>query len=122
MFHLNSRTKRFTPIDLFASLTVSCNLGNIGIKADGNNIIIRLPSLRAAFMVLTLLEGGRSFAETMQVVDQALKQADLTLFWQNHHFAILGSKAKPYLLKILIGVQKVTKLSALGGKRRGRSH
>ena len=58
----------------------------------------------------------------MKRTDQALRQADVNLLWQNHHFTILGSKAKPYLLRVLIGVQKVSKVSALGTNRRRCSH
>ena len=110
------------PIDLFADLELSCETATIDIKADGDSIIIRLSSPKDAFKLLTLLEGGRNFAENMRTVDRALAQADVTLFWHNRHFAILGSKAKPYLLKTIVGLQKVIKLITFSAIRRRRSH
>lgn len=112
---------RFAPVDIFADLKVTFVAGTIEIKADGNKVFIRLPSLRAALILLTLTDGKSSFADIAKAFDQALKRVDVTLFWQNHHFAILGSKAKPYFLKILIGLQQFIGFSALNVKRRRRA-
>jgi len=48
----------------------------------------------------------RHYLDNIKRVDRALRQADTTLSWQNHHFTILGPEVKPYLLRILIVVPK----------------
>ena len=120
MMNHTENSGRFAPIDIFADLKITSLAGTIEIKADGNKAFIHLPSLRATRMLLTLTDGNSRFADIAKAFDQALKQVDVTLFWQNHHFAILGSKAKPYFLKILIGLQQFIRFSALDLKRRRR--
>jgi hypothetical protein len=83
---------------LFADMEVACDAGTIEIKADGNNVLVRLPFFKTAFKILTMLGGRNSSAEFLKTVDQAFKRVDITLFWQNTHFAILVSKAKPLIL------------------------
>ena len=121
MTYKNHNPHRFAPIDLFADLEVVCDAGTIEVKADGKNVFVRLPSLRSAYIILTMLGGRGSSADFLKTLDQAFKHAGITLFWQNTHFAILGSKAKPYFLKTLIGIQKVIKSWVFGAHRRRRS-
>ena len=111
-------TDPYVPIDLVADLKVSSSVGKIYVKADGHNIIFRLSSLRSAFMITRMIKTEASLADILKMVDQALKWVDVTVFIQNRLFAILGTKANPYLLKIFMGIYKISKLSALATNRR----
>ena len=104
-----NQLNHITPIDMFADLELSSKAATININADGDRVIVRLSSLQSVFKLLTMFDGRKNFAETIKMIDRVLAQADITLFWQNHHFAILGSKSKPYLLKAIVGLQKVIK-------------
>ena len=122
MTYRNHYLQHFAPIELFADLEITCGAGKIVVKADGNNVFFRLPSFKTAYAILTILGRRAGSADFLTTVDQVFKHFGITLFWQNTYFAILGSKSKPYLLKTLIGIQKVIKFFALGANRRRRSH
>lgn len=115
-------TESFDPIDLFANLSISCAVGAIDIKANGNSIIVRPSTLRAAFRFLAILDGTYGVVETLKLADQTLKRAGITFFWHSNHFAVLGTKAKPHILKTLIAIYKLRKFTTFSAKRRVRSH
>lgn len=109
------------PIDLFADLKMTCDAGTIDIKADGREIFIRLPSLLASFKILRMFAPRDDFSNILKAADQVLTRVDVTLFWQNRHFGILGSEAKPILMRALIGIQAISRLWPFGANPRRTS-
>ena len=118
----NLQTGIFDPINLAANLKISSDVGAIDIEADGNRIFVRPSSLRVAFRALSSFDGLNGFVETLNLVDQTLKRADITLFWRFNQFAILGINAKPHFLKILTALYKLNKTFRIGAKRRVHHH
>ncbi len=121
MIYHKVKYAHLNPIDLFADLKLTCDAGTIDIKADGKRIFIRLPSLLASFKILRMFAPRDDFSNILKAADQVLKRVDVTLFWQNRHFGILGSKANPILWRALIGIQAISKLWSFGANPRRTS-
>ncbi len=125
MIYPNVKYTHLNPIDLFADLKLTCDAGTIDIKADGKRIFIRLPSLLTSFKVLRkvlrMFAPRDDFSNILKAADQILTRVDITLFWQNRHFGILGSKANPILWRALIGMQAISKLWSFGANPRRTS-
>ena len=121
MIYHKVKYAHLNPIDLFADLKLTCDAGTIDIKADGKRIFIRMPSLLASFKILRMFAPRDDFSNILKAADQVLKRVDVTLFWQNRHFGILGSKANPILWRALIGIQAISKLWSFGANPRRTS-
>lgn len=98
-------------LDVYADLDMFCDAGKIVLKADGRTMVVRFPSLGAVFDFLKLIEIRYGFTKFLKEADRVLTHADITLFWQNRYFGILGSHGNPFLLAAIIGIQKIIRLS-----------
>jgi hypothetical protein len=83
--------------------------GTIAIKADDGSIFVSFSSLRVAFTFLRMFVGSNSFPDILKTIDQALKQMDITIFWQSKRIGILGSKGKPIFVWLLLLLQRFIK-------------
>ncbi len=108
------KTSRYYPVDLYSNLTMDCDDGSVHFKGlDGNAIFVKFSSSRAALAFLRALFWRHGFANALKAVDQSLKRINVTLFWSNSRLGILGSKRKPFVLKILVLILRIINLPPL---------
>jgi hypothetical protein len=109
MKHVNNKTNQSTFLDIYADLTVNFDAGTVVFSGDGNRIFAHTPSLRVAFALLKTFKRIDTFEKFLRAADLQLKRMDVTIFWQNRRFGILGSEGKRYLLAMLIWLCKPSK-------------
>jgi hypothetical protein len=90
-------------VDVQADLELTCEAGTLVVLADGNAVRVRFSTLKTIFEILRTLQGVAG----LKSIDLALKRIDLTLYWGDSRFGILGSKGYRSLLLTLIGIQKI---------------
>ena len=114
-----------TPLDVFADLSLLANGEGVQVSAEGDTIVVDLPSLRAGSVLLGLVpaQGSQRAAYAEQIQD-ALRMADLTaeMRVQGDTVVRLGAKARPGAVSRLLqlGPAEVRPATALSGAVRRR--
>jgi hypothetical protein len=98
------------PLEVLADLRLAVDGENIDIQADGERIVVDLPSLRAGRRILDAepLSGAKRARSTRRI-REALNLAGLTLEIQlaGETLALVGEQAQPGRLGRLLRVQGV---------------
>ena len=95
--------KKILALDIQTNLSLVCDAGTLEISAQGSELRVRFSSLKTIFELLRTLRKITG----LKSIDLAMKKIDVTLYWGNSQFGILGSKGNRVLLLTLIGIQKV---------------
>lgn len=101
--------------DIFADLDIEVDRIPFRFNANGDSATLIFNRTSHA---LTLFRKFISYAdnpaEWIERLNAALADLDFTIYLQSRHFGVIGSKAKPYLPRILSGFAKII-------SRRGKS-
>ena len=90
-------------LDIQSDLNLACDAGVLEIRAQGREVRVRFSSLKIVFVMLKSLRK----VSVLKSIDLALKKVDVTLYWGDSRFGILGSNGNRFLLLTLVGIQKV---------------
>ena len=95
--------RKILALDIQTDLNLACNAGFVKIRAHGSEVRVRFSTLKTIFELLRTLRE----VPGLKSIDLALKRIDVTLYWGNSRFGILGSNGNRILLLTLIGIQNV---------------
>ncbi len=99
-------------LDLFADLEITLNNQQFKVQAAGDNITLTFPSARAGLGFLRTIIKDPSWAASLRTWDRYLCNMYRTLFVRagRLHFALLGMKANPDLLTVLLGINSIRQI------------
>lgn len=102
-------------LDLYADVAISFNGETLKVQAEGNRIIVAFPTLRAGMKFLRRMLGDPQWAPSLRKIDLHLCNLFMTLYIQagRVHFGLLGMKANPDILTLLLGLHGIRR--RLGG-------